>query len=121
MDEPEFVFAPVHATLITQEGDHDYEEALTPACDFCLDTRIKWEYPCETFMLPEIDFGSADEWLACETCADRIEARDFGGLGARSVRSWQLRVGPMPAELLDAMGQIQQGFFDHRSGPRKAI
>lgn len=121
MDEPEFVFAPVHATRITHEGDHDYEEALTPACDFCLDTRVKWEYPCATFWINEIDFGSADEWLACEACSERIEAGDFGGLSARSARSWQQRMGPMSAELLDAMGAIQHGFFDHRTGPRKSI
>lgn len=117
-DDQEFVFAPIHATYVVNEGAETYEEALTPACDFCLDSRLMWEYPCETFLIEEIDFGSDGEWLACERCSDRIEARDFGGLTARTLKSWTLRIGAPQPGMVDAIGQIQQGFFDHRIGPR---
>lgn len=118
MNEPEFVFTRIHATVLEQEGDDLVQSALTPACDFCLDTRVAWEYPCATFTLDNIGFGSDDGWLACETCAGRIEARDFGGLSARSVRSWITRHGSIERFQLDWMGQIQHGFLDHRNGPR---
>ena len=117
-DDQEFSFAPVHATYLVQHGDDTYEEALTPACDFCLDTRIRWEYPCKTFFIEEIDFGSEGEWLACDRCSERIESGDFGGLAARSLKSWTMRMGAPQPEFVDAVGQIQQGFFDHRIGPR---
>lgn len=116
MDE-EFVFAP-HVTMTVQRGDEIHESALTPACDFCLDTRSRWEYPCKRFVLDEIGFGSDDNWLACERCAEMIEKHDFGGLTARTVRSWNLRYGPASPDDIDKMGQIQHGFFDHRDGPR---
>jgi len=117
-DGSEFVYAPIHATTLSEKGRDLVEEAITPACDFCLDTRVRWEYPCADFVLKKIQFGSQNGWLACERCSERIEAGDFGGLGVRSVRSWLNRHGELSRLRFDSIGQIQQGFFDHRNGPR---
>lgn len=116
-EDEDFVFVP-HATVTVHRGDETHEMALTPACDFCLDARTRWEYPCKRFVLDEIGFGSDDNWLACGRCAELIERGDFGGLSARSVRSWALRYGEASRDDIDKMGQIQHGFFDHRNGSR---
>jgi hypothetical protein len=120
MVDQEFVFAPIHATqIIRGENGHDYEEALTPACDFCLDTRIAWEYPCEQFVIDEIGFGSNGEWAACERCSELIEKRLLPLLTLRSVRSSIARGQKVDQTTIDNYGLIQQGFFDHRTGPRR--
>lgn len=118
MSDPEFVFAPMHATMVVEEGSDLFQEALTPACDFCLDTRIKWEYPCERFVIEHLRYASDGGWLACERCSEMIEKGDFGGLSARSLRSWIARHGTMPQGDLDSLAEIQHGFFDHRQGLR---
>ena len=116
MDE-EFVFAP-HETEIKMEGDDVVLTSPTPACDFCLDSRIVWEYPCGKFVIPEIGFASDDNWLACERCAALIEEADTEGLMYRSIRSWNVRHGAVAAEQEQGMRWIQQGFTDNRNGER---
>lgn len=120
MDSPEFVFSPVHVTRVFRgEDGSDYEEALTPACDFCLDTRIVWEYPCEQFIIDEIDFGSDGEWAACEQCSELIEKRLLPLLTLRTVRSSIARGENVDHTDIDNYGRIQQGFFDHVTGSRR--
>lgn len=125
MSTEEFVFAPVHATMLTvvKEGDL-IEDAITPACDFCLDTRVAWEYACEDFTLEvpgfPMDFASQGNWLACGHCAEMIEGGYLPNLTARSLRSWRLRNGERETDL-DSIGIIQQGFFDHRTGARTPV
>lgn len=113
----EFVFAP-HTEIWTEHGDELVASTTTPACDFCLDTRVVWEYPCEEFVLTEIQFGSRDNWLACERCASYIEGGLLAALTLRSMRSWIKRYSTITKEQLDGISQIQQGFFEHRTGPR---
>lgn len=119
-DDQEFMFAPVHVTHVFRDtDDEDYEEALTPACDFCLDTRIVWEYPCERFTIDEISFGSDGEWCACARCSELIEDGLLPLLTLRTVRSGLARGQEVDSTNIDNYGLIQQGFFDHRTGPRR--
>jgi len=111
----EFVFAP-HTEIWQQEGDDLVASTNTPACDFCLDSRVVWEYPCAEFVLTEIGFGTRDNWLACERCANLIEKKQLPMLTLRSVRSWLKRHGSIKSRQMDEIGLIQQAFFDHQSG-----
>lgn len=120
MSEPEFVFAPTHVTvLVDGEDGETYEESLTPACDFCLDTRVVWDYPCERFSIEELDFGSDGEWCACERCSEYIEQGFLPLLTLRTVRSSSFRGVQHDWRDIENYGRIQQGFFDHRTGGRK--
>lgn len=118
--DKEFVFASEHLVVINEERDGTYLDTLTPACDFCLDVRTRWDYPCKEFVLDEIGFASSDGWLACERCAELIEKQLLPELTARAARSWIERMGALMPGQIDQMGQIQQGFFDHREGERVA-
>lgn len=116
--DEEFRFAK-HMTEIEVLDDGDaVMTTTTPACDFCMDTRIVWEYPCRHFVIPQIGFGSDDNWLACERCAEFIEGRFLPNLTVRSLRSWAFRFNEIDNELIDRIGLIQQGFFEHQNGPR---
>jgi len=117
MNDEEFVFAP-HETSLSVEGKDIVLSAVTPACDFCLDTRVVWEYPCAKFIIPERQFGSDDNWLACERCAALIEEVDFEGLADRSIRSWNIRHGEMSIGQEEGMRDIQWGFSVNRNGER---
>ena len=118
----EFVFDPVQVTVLVDKGDHAETHALSaPACDFCLDSRVRWQYDCGTYVLPEFGFGSEDGWVACDTCADMIEAGDQEGLARRSIRSWTLRGNPPLAVASASIRAIQAGFLKHRQGERRAF
>lgn len=119
-DEREFVYAPAHIVMSVQENGEEYLDAVTPACDFCLDVRVRWDYPCDDFYIDEVEFGSSDGWLACDRCADLIERRLLPELTARSLRSWGNRIGELLPDQLDRTAMIHQGFFDHRTGERVA-
>lgn len=117
MNDEEFVFAP-HEMSLSVEGKDIVLSTVTPACDFCLDTRVVWEYPCARFVIEELQFGSDDNWLACERCAALIEEVDFERLAARSIRSWNLRHGEMSIGQEAGMRDIQWGFSVNRNGER---
>ena len=117
--DSEFVFSPVHVTVVHQEHDELVEEAVTYACDFCMDTRVVWDYPCKDFTIDEIGFGSQGEWCACARCAEFIEQKQLPALTLRTIRSQIARRLPMDGDEIAKYGRIQQGFFDHQDGPRK--
>lgn len=122
MSDPEFVYA-THITMVKDkpgEPGVGIEDALTPACDFCLDTRCRWSYDCEDFSLPEIGFASTLGWLACDRCSELIEAEDVEGLANRSIKSWNNRMGEPDAWHVTMIQTIQQGYWDHRRGSREA-
>lgn len=120
MSEPEFVFAPIHVTELTEQDDEVVMETPTPVCDFCFDARTRWEYPCWTFTLDTtpLPFGSQGNWLACEACARMIDADDYNGLSSRSRESWLLRYGSLDKTAADSIERIQRGFYDHRNGTK---
>ena len=123
MSEPEFVHG-THITFVRDDPDDPnvgIEDTLTPACDFCLDTRIRWEYDCEDFTMPEIGFASTLGWVACDRCSELIDAGDVHGLAERSLRSWKVRMGFPAPEGGITIRMIQGGFWSHRSGPRTAF
>lgn len=118
--DPEFQFYDIHATMLVERGGRVYEEGITPpVCDFCMDTRVRWEYPCATFV--HGSFGSDDSWLTCDRCSALVEADERVMLCERSLESWRLRgmivVPAMRTELL----AMQAGFFELRRGPRVAF
>lgn len=121
MTDPEFTFYEIHATVI-EEGDNNrlYEASLTPpVCDFCLDTRVKWSYSCEEFVLGT--FGSDDEWLACDRCSALIEASETRMLAERALESWRIRGNPPMEDGGDGLRKVQAAFLAHREGDREAF
>lgn len=119
-EEPEFSFYDIRVIQVVEEEGRLYEEGLTPpVCDFCEDTRVRWEYDCGEFVLEELGRGSDSGWLACDRCAALIEALEIDALVERSLKSWSVRMG---TEFSDRVGlrQFQAGFFAHR-GDRRAF
>lgn len=90
-------------------------------CDFCFDSRVRWEYPCPTFTIAEIHFGSEAEWLACDRCAEFIEAENWEELALRSIRSWETRIGEGGEWQTAMIRRIQAGFAEHHEGERTAF
>lgn len=120
MTGPEFEFGPVHLTKTVEEDGMLFEEAVTPpVCDFCLDRRVRWEYPCRRFVVGL--FGSDGPWLACDRCAALIEVGEDQLLAERSHTSWVLRGQPVVAGLIDDLRLMQGGFREHRVGARRAF
>ena len=83
-------------------------------CDFCVPAQqARWDYPATSFVyrpegLPM--FGSDGGWLACQRCADLIEANDLDGLVA--VSSLAL------ANVSDQRRGLLAMFMTHRTGER---
>lgn len=120
MTEPEFQFYDLHATVLVEEGGNVYEEVLTPpVCDFCMDTRVRWEYACERFSIGS--FGSDGGWLACDRCSALIEAGQKRMLTERSLESWRVRGNPAMKDAGKSLRIMQAAFFRHRQGERQAF
>jgi hypothetical protein len=123
-DDREFVYTPVHVTMVEPKGgEGDTLETVlsSPVCDFCFDARLRWEYDCETFTVDEIGFGSENGWLSCDRCSDLIEAENWEALHDRSIRSWIIRMGGIEEWHVKSIKMIQRGFIEHRVGERTAF
>jgi hypothetical protein len=121
----EFQHPKIHVTEIVEEDGELYEQTVTsPICDFCADTRARWEFECERFVIEEpIEFASDGPFCACDECARLVDARLGADLSARVVRSWGAAGVPKSWILsaTDAAGLIVQAFFDHYTPGRKAF
>jgi hypothetical protein len=121
-DEREFVYHPVTVSMVTRQGEDTLTENISaPVCDFCFDSRLRWEYDCETFTIPEINFGSENGWLSCDRCSDLIEEQNWEALSDRSIRSWINRMGDLDAWHARMITTIQKGFSEHYTPGRKAF
>lgn len=121
-DDREFVYHPINISVVTHQGEDTITEQITsPVCDFCFDSRVRWEYPCPTFTIPEIHFGSENEWLACDRCSAMIEAENWEELASRSIRSWETRIGRGGEWQSSMIRRIQAGFAEHHDGERTAF
>lgn len=122
-DEREFVYHPVHVTLVEphEEGGTIETALSSPVCDFCFDARVRWEYACATFEIPQINFGSENGWVSCDRCADLIDVENWEDLADRSIRSWINRMGGIEKWHAQSIRMIQQGFVEHRIGGRTAF
>lgn len=118
----DFRFPALQIIELVDTGDHDEQVAITaPVCDFCFDLRVRWQYPCEQFVLEGFDWGSADEWLACDICSTLIEAENWPDLLARSFASWALRLGTPSVQEVGGVTLLQRAFRTNRSGEREAF
>jgi hypothetical protein len=72
-------------------------------CDFCACHFVYKLYACHNFEWNARAIfdrpKTAGRWGACETCADRIEDKDWGGLARRVMREVKRRAGVTPREL----------------------
>jgi hypothetical protein len=103
----------IHVTqLVEHQGETFHETVSSPVCDFCFDQGPTWDYPCERFVIPELDFGSDEGWSACDTCSALVEAGDVEGIVERG-----LMVFGQP-ERREALIKITEGFLAHRTGER---
>jgi len=119
---PEFQFYDLHATMMVAEGGRILEQGITPpVCDFCMDTRVRWDYPCEDFVIDSLEYGSVEGWAACDRCSALVEADERGLLAERSLESWRLRGMPAHDELSKGVREMQAGFFANRVGERVAF
>ena len=95
-------------------------------CDFCSAPDPPWIYPCEAYRAP-LAFPEQivvrGIWLACEACADDIEACRLAELTTRAmIRVEQDLPSLTPAQraqLSYDLRRIHQKFMEFRTGPRK--
>jgi len=67
-------------------------------CDFCFAKHPRWAYPCGVVQIdnhPTIDM-SDDDWAACDTCHDLIEAGDVAALAERVYEQQKTMVAEQP-------------------------
>jgi len=118
----DFHFPAVQVSEVIDAGDHDEVVSVSaPVCDFCFDLRVRWQYPCEPFYLDELEWGSADEWLACDTCSTYIEETRLRELKNRQVESWRIRIGEPSWGDIHNMGTIMLAFLANRCGEREGF
>jgi hypothetical protein len=120
----EFRFNPITVLEVTERpsGDGAESKALTPPeCDFCTDNRVRWQYDCGSFEVPERGIASTGGWAACDRCSELVERDDREALAARSMRSWEVRGLPLLPLVLTSIREMQGGFFEHRVGGRRAF
>lgn len=86
----EFQFPRLRVIAEHEEGDKTIGELVggEAACDFCFDTRVKWDIPIRPFTVDSIGFASDDDWAACSPCAMLIEIKAWGDLEERIYQSW---------------------------------
>lgn len=89
-------------------------------CDFCTSYKPVWEYPARTFTIPTSSgpYTSEGAWLACELCAQLVEANQIDAVLDRqlSTKSRHQRVLARPFAKA-----VQQAFIAHRTGPRQPL
>lgn len=126
----EFEFPKVHVRELVKGEDADYLEPRTPpVCDFCFDRRVRWEYDCEDFDVPQLSYqdvpgsiwGSTGEWAACDFCSGCIETKAWSNLIARVLRGWGVLGKEITPEVIEDCGRIVFGFVDHYKPGRRAF
>jgi hypothetical protein len=99
-----------------------------PVCDFDRAQPVAWTYPCDSFMLPELNWQSITDWAACAACAELIEADDMDGLFARwkaaEVVPPEAEDDPATRERYERSMELVQrtifeAFMTHRWGERR--
>lgn len=72
------------------EMEHSPDPVAAPdawrgVCDFCLADRAEWVLPAKIFTAPVIGHLSAEDWMACDICAELIEKDQWNRLTQRAV------------------------------------
>jgi hypothetical protein len=114
------------------EADHEPDPALIEErtevlahCDFCLaDVRDGgWTYPAKDFLvMVEIapghitDFGSSEDWCACDACHRDIENGWWADMVKRS-KTWQEAPAAQKPIAEQFMRNLWIGFENNRTGP----
>jgi hypothetical protein len=123
---------PLGRTIFeSQRPDGSVDLEVAPGqkvCDFCLDPNPTWEYECGVVAIvgnPNIH-ASDDEWAACTTCRDLIEAGSIPGLVRRMVDGQTARVReadimdlpPRRVQVQNARTNVLAFLRAKRGGPR---
>jgi hypothetical protein len=132
----------VDLKILTPKGNHEFwgedsqrallamiEHPEVMLCDFCRETPVVTEYPCEDFIAlatESADSGSIGQWMACQLCSERIDAGDVEGLSERAIHKY---IEQHPEEnsiethiALDlGLRGLHRSFMEHRTGPGKRI
>ena len=95
---------------------------MTPLCDMCSESDPVWVHPALSFPV-EIDgivlSNSIDEWYACSTCHQLIEAGDRDALAIRSADRFMMDHPEFILDYKSVVSQLQQvhdQFFQYRYG-----
>ena len=90
---------------------------MSLVCDFCKEDDTEenplWVIPAKSFKMATVvnlenqravPLGSADDWMACDTCADLVEARNLEKLVYRAIRAIKARIPKgTPKEAIDRL------------------
>jgi hypothetical protein len=108
----------IHITeqYIERDGRKMLRPITSEICDFCGDATPAWDYDARDFAIPNLNFGSAGGWAACEQCSTWIEDDEWQKLASRSVFG---RPNSLDTEMLRRRSlRIHQGFRENRIGER---
>lgn len=96
-------------------------------CDFCSSPDVQWSYPARDHVSHlgreyglDFQLGSTGGWTACPACHALIERGDRRRLATRSLRRLIRKepgVAAHKAEMLAALRQIHDDFWQNREGP----
>lgn len=89
-------------------------------CDFCFAADPTWRYPCKSFDVKGThNYGSYEDWTACDKCHDVIEAGDRDKLVQRAMKGPSARKmkGSAAAVVLrHSLHGLYRDFFANRIG-----
>lgn len=90
-------------------------------CDFCSGPEVWWwRYPCAPFRMRGSNYGSADDWAACDACHRLIEQDEWDEVADRMMER-QFPDGSGPAFVRKATRRsilaLYGEFRKNRTGP----
>lgn len=89
-------------------------------CDFCFATEPEWRYPCKSFDIPGThEYGSYEDWAACDACHDVIEANDRAALVERAMQgpsARKMKNNTVSVILRQSLHALYKEFFANRNG-----
>lgn len=86
-------------------------------CDFCSEPYPRYSHVCKTFTVDGLpgatEYGSIEDWAACEACHELIQQQAWSALAMRSVQ----HAPPELRELVqNSVRSLHDGFRANRTG-----
>jgi hypothetical protein len=107
--------------------EQEMHREVRPICDFCSGRPVVWTYPADTFRAPHGDtlllehqvlMRSIDDWAACDTCHDFIEAGQWEALAQWAYERFYVHHPEVPrrSAFVDELRATHAKFREYRTG-----
>lgn len=94
---------------------------LVGVCDFCSTPGPRWRYPATSFIDTVGQYGSVEDWAACQRCHDLIEKDDERSRRRLVDVSIRSEVVHERRILRPQIMEFHEQFRAHRTGPAVAL